>query len=115
MYRRSACLTSAKLLGLESLREASLDLVEKQRKKKTISSVFCYPELSKNKNIFIVTEMFLQNFKLFLNRELFDEVTFRRVRHVVTEIPRFVILLLLITFFKYNYSELGKRHPMLLF
>ena len=52
MYRRSACLTSAKLLGLESLREASLDLVEKQRKKKTISSVFCYPELSKNKNIF---------------------------------------------------------------
>jgi len=49
--RRAACLDSATKLGVESLREATLDQLDQ-------------------------------------HKDEFDEVTYRRVRHVVTEIPR---------------------------
>lgn len=49
--RRSACLDSAKVLGKESLRDVSLEMLEE-------------------------------------NKDKFDDVTYRRVKHVVTETPR---------------------------
>jgi hypothetical protein len=87
IFRRAACLESAKLLGLESLREASLELVLNQRHW-TILDLDFYPW---GKYHFAFKN--IKRRKIVCSRDLFDEVTFRRVRHVVTEIPRYDVSL----------------------